>query len=149
MAMGRLDDVAPLSSRIVIKTDKTDSRTRLAATQADSISSHDLDATFCSGLIVDGIDELNLARHGVWTAESLEDLVCSDGGQTCWEVMEGAETLKVELRSRDVSLEHNQVFCRSICPSIYRMTVGRFLGPPTGCCGWLLYLVSDVTKHSD
>ncbi len=116
MSKGPLEEIAPLSSRVVIAVERTGSEIRLTPTQVDAIASHDLDVVFCSGLIVEGIDELSLARGGVWTAECSGNPLHRDGGQAFWEVVEGATILKVELRRQYVSLDKQKVLCRSIVP---------------------------------
>lgn len=113
---GPLEEIAPMSSRVVIGPEGTASEIRLTPMQVDAIASHDLDVVFCSGLMVEGIDELSLARGGVWTAEYSGNSLQWDGGQAFWEVVGGATILKVEIRRQDVSLDKRQVLCRSIIP---------------------------------
>lgn len=114
MSLGSLYDVAPLSLRMVVDPDRTHPGISLTKADADTIASHDLDVIFCSGLAICGIDKLELARHGVWTAESRADLELSGGGESFWEVMEEFPILKVELRRVGAFSNQGQILGRSI-----------------------------------
>ena len=116
MSTGPMEEIAPMSSRVVIGSEGVASEIRLTLTQLEAIASHDLDVVLCSGLVVEGINELSLAREGVWTAECYGNSLHRDGAQAFWEVMERVTILKVEICRQDVSLEKRQVLCRSILP---------------------------------
>ena len=113
----RLDDIVPLSSKIVICVHETHLGIRLSEKDMAAIASYDLDVVLCSGLVMEGIGELNPARYGVWTIEHVTDYNRSSPVPAFWEVMEGYPILKVELRRQNPPFTQGQVLCRSFLPT--------------------------------
>ncbi|MCX5860777.1 MAG: hypothetical protein NTW27_01435 [Deltaproteobacteria bacterium] len=117
LARGRLDPIAPPSNMTLIGESRADQGLTLSEKDIVSIASYDLDVVFCSGLVMEGVGELNLARYGVWTIEHISGLHGSGTVEGFWEVMEGYPILTLELKRQDPSLPRGQVLCRSFLPT--------------------------------